>query len=125
MAMARVEVITSVQRRRRWSTEDKERIVAASLEPGAVASEIARQAGIHASQLFRWRRQLCDPPQPQPGFVPLTVTPQPGVAPASALPSIPGVIEVEFPAGMRVRIRGTVDPTMLSAVLGVLAARAR
>jgi hypothetical protein len=47
------------------------------------------------------------------------------VAPASALPSIPGVIEVEFPAGMRVRIRGTVDPTMLSAVLGVLAARAR
>ncbi|NKM21043.1 transposase [Rhizobium laguerreae] len=40
-------------RRRRWSREDKERLVAACLEPGAVLSEIARSAGIHVSQLFR------------------------------------------------------------------------
>jgi transposase len=53
-----VEVITSVQRRRRWPRAEKERIVAAALEPGAVASEIARAAGIHTSQLFRWRQQL-------------------------------------------------------------------
>ena len=55
-----VEVITSVQRRRRWSRAEKERIVAAALEPGAVASEVARAAGIHSSQLFRWRQQLCE-----------------------------------------------------------------
>jgi transposase-like protein len=48
-----VEVITSVERRRRWSRADKERIVAAAMEPGAVASEVARAAGIHTSQLFR------------------------------------------------------------------------
>ena len=41
-----VEVITSVQRRRRWSRAEKERIVAAALEPGAIASEVARAAGI-------------------------------------------------------------------------------
>ena len=29
-------------------------------EPGAVASEVARAAGIHTSQLFRWRQQLCE-----------------------------------------------------------------
>jgi hypothetical protein len=40
------------------SRAEKERIVAAALELGAVASEIARTAGIHTSQLFRWRRQL-------------------------------------------------------------------
>ena len=40
-----IEVITSVERRRRWSREDKERLVAACLEPGAVLSEIARAAG--------------------------------------------------------------------------------
>ena len=34
-----IEVITSVERRRRWSREDKERLVAACLEPGAVLSE--------------------------------------------------------------------------------------
>jgi transposase len=44
-----VEVITSVQRRRRWSRAEKERIIAAALAPGAVASEVARSAGIHAS----------------------------------------------------------------------------
>ena len=50
-------------RRRRWSRAEKERIVAAAIEPGAVASEVARAAGIYASQLFRWRRQLCEPTQ--------------------------------------------------------------
>jgi transposase len=30
-------------------------IVAAAMEPGAVASEVARAAGIHASQMFRWQ----------------------------------------------------------------------
>ena len=54
-----IEVITSVQRRRRWSRAEKERIVAAAIEPGAVASEVARAAGIHTSQLFRWRQELC------------------------------------------------------------------
>ncbi|QIO62664.1 IS66-like element accessory protein TnpA [Rhizobium leguminosarum] len=54
-----IEVITSVERRRRWSREDKERLVAACFEPDAVISEIARAAGIHVSQLFRWRKELC------------------------------------------------------------------
>jgi transposase len=64
MTKTQVEVITSVQRRRRWSRAEKERIVAAALEPGAVASEVAREAGIHTSQLFRWRqRQQAPPPE--------------------------------------------------------------
>jgi transposase len=44
MTKNQVEVITSVQRRRRWPISEKERIVAAALEPGAVASEVARAA---------------------------------------------------------------------------------
>jgi transposase-like protein len=55
-----VEVITSVQHRRRWLRAEKERIVAAAQEPGASASEVARAAWIHSSQLFRWRQQLCE-----------------------------------------------------------------
>jgi transposase len=51
-------VITSVQRRRRWSSEEKRRIVAAAIEPGAVASEVARAAGIHVSQLSRYDPHL-------------------------------------------------------------------
>jgi transposase-like protein len=48
-----IEVITSVERRRRWSAAEKERLVAASLEPSASVSGVAREAGIHASQLYR------------------------------------------------------------------------
>jgi transposase-like protein len=66
-----VEVITSVQRRRRWSRAEKEQIVAAALEPGASASEVARAAGIHVSQLFRWRQQLCERTQVPAGFNPV------------------------------------------------------
>ena len=58
MTNGRVEVITSVQRRRRWSASEKRQLVAASLEPGASVSALAREAGIHASQLYGWRRGL-------------------------------------------------------------------
>jgi transposase len=59
MTISQAEVITSVERRRRWSQGEKERLVAASLEPGATVSEVARMAGLHVSQLFRWRKELC------------------------------------------------------------------
>ncbi|RTL94126.1 MAG: hypothetical protein EKK31_31170 [Hyphomicrobiales bacterium] len=49
MTMPRMEVITSVERRRRWSREEKERLIAALLEPGVSVSEAARTAGIHVS----------------------------------------------------------------------------
>ncbi|MEK9282338.1 transposase [Bradyrhizobium sp. ISRA442] len=43
----------------RWSLDEKERLVAASLELGAIASEAARMAGLHVSQLCRSRKELC------------------------------------------------------------------
>ena len=54
----RIEVITGVGRRRRWSDEDKARIVAESLDPATTSSALARRYGLHASQLFTWRQQL-------------------------------------------------------------------
>lgn len=61
-----IEVITSVVRRRRWSHQVKERLVAVCLEPDAVLSEIVRSAGIHVSQLFRSRKELCQIKKPRP-----------------------------------------------------------
>ena len=59
MTKSRVEVVTSVERRRHWTTMEKEQLVAATLEPGASVSVVARQAGMHPSQLYGRRRQLC------------------------------------------------------------------
>ncbi len=49
MTSTQIEVITSVERRRRWSAAEKERLVTASLEPGATVSEVARAAGTDSS----------------------------------------------------------------------------
>ena len=114
MTSAAVEVITSVQRRRRWSSEEKRRIVAAAIEPGAVASEVARAAGIHVSQLFRWRQQLCGPARNAPAFSPVAVVAEP----ASSM------IEIEFASGARLRIAGAADGAMVSAIIKALAREA-
>jgi transposase len=120
-----VEVITSVQRRRRWSRAEKERIVAAAIAPGANASEVARQAGIHQSQLFRWRRELCGRRRSEPGFVALTVAAEPGPSSREPLAVTAGIIDIEFATGVRVRITGAVDPSTLSATIAALAKGAR
>ena len=52
----RVEVITSVQRRRRWSAEEKAQIVQETYAPGMSVSLVARQHGIGPNQVFSWRR---------------------------------------------------------------------
>jgi transposase len=55
-----VEVVTSVQRRRRWTAEQKKQFVIESEEPGSSLSAVARKYGIHPNQLFRWRRLMQD-----------------------------------------------------------------
>lgn len=124
-----IEVIRSVQRRRRWSRAEKERIVAAVLEPGAVASEVARAAGIHTSQLFRWRQELCRSApsvvESAPTFSAVTIAPalsEPAAMPTPALPGPPSssVVEIEFASGARMRIAGAVDPSMASAMIAAL-----
>ena len=50
--------MTCPERRRRWSAEQKRAIVAESLAPGAVVTEIARRAEICPGQIYRWRREI-------------------------------------------------------------------
>jgi transposase len=71
--MDRVEVITSVERRRRLSAAEKARLVAAMSEPGAVVTEIARREGVVASLLYRWRRQFAAQRETT-AFVPVRVS---------------------------------------------------
>jgi transposase len=115
-----VEVITAVERRRYWSRAEKERIVAAAMEPGAVASEVARAAGIHTSQLFRWRQQLCERAPIPAAFNPVAVTPGTGAI-SSAPAEKAGVIEIELATGGRMRITGPVDARTVAALMNSLA----
>jgi transposase len=124
MTKTQLEVITSVQRRRRWSRSEKERIVAAALEPGVVASDVAREAGIHTSQLFRWRQQFCERTPALVAFNPVAVA----HVPESTAPTLPasspeqaGTVEIEFATGGRMRITGSVNASTVSALIKELA----
>ncbi|BBD36444.1 transposase (plasmid) [Aminobacter sp. Y103A] len=133
MTMPRVEVITSVERRRRWSREEKESLVAASLEPDVSVSEVARSAGIHVSQLFRWRKDLCDRVDAGPSqlvaveIVPAAAPPAVEAPAPSASPGRrrrkSGIIEIELGGGRRVRVDRDVDAEALRRVLDALGSR--
>ncbi len=134
--MDRIEVITSVERRRRWSAAEKARLVAAMDEPGAVVTEIARNAEVCASLLYRWRRDLRGAPARTPAFVPVRVTPEASdEASATALactpPSPPSPppprssITIAFGVEVRMTIEGAPDASTLAKVIGALTARDR
>ena len=55
--MAQVEVFRG-QARRRWSNEDKRRLVAETMAAGGTVHGVARRYGVNTSQLFTWRKQL-------------------------------------------------------------------
>jgi transposase len=116
-----IEVITSVERRRRWSAGEKERLVAASLEAGASVSAVARAADIHPSQLYGWRRRLLRRLPPAASFAAVRIATEP------ALTGLPagGLIEVEFANGSRMRISGALDPVTLTTTLARLASGGR
>ncbi len=109
----RIEVITGVDRRRRWTLEQKQAIVEESLSGHATV--VARKHGIGTGQLYTWRHQLLGSPRSRGvrfARVELTAAPaQPG-----------GLIEIALPDQTVVRINGAVDAGMLRHVLAALRA---
>ncbi len=69
----RVEVLGGVERRRRWSQDDKARIIEETLAPGAKVTEVARRNGIAASVVFTWRRQARTIEKVGPCFAPVQI----------------------------------------------------
>lgn len=125
MTIQRVEVITGLERRRRFSDEEKLRLVEEAFQPGVKATEVARRLGVDVSLLYRWRRQFFGQQPRLPAFMPITVATDASapeeVAEPTAAPATPpaGLIEVEF-ATARLRITGPVDPALVGTVIAAL-----
>ena len=122
--------IIEVGRRRRWSDEEKLRIVTECLEGPRLVSETARRHGITRSQLMAWRRALkvervAPVSAPVPAFVPAVVVPEP-TPPAEAVKrraprqAAQGRMVIEVGRGRRVVVDGAVDAEALARVLDVL-----
>jgi len=124
--MDKISVLPGPERRRRWISGEKLRIVEESLTAGASVTEIARRHDVHPNLLHDWPRQA------RCGALACTI--DPGTAPGgdarfasiAVIPerSVLAVIEIEL-AGARLRITGAVEVATVSAVLAALAGRRR
>jgi transposase len=126
-----VEILTSPERRRRWSTEEKARIVAEATTAGTTVAAIARRHGISRGLVYTWRRELGEVDLPD--LVPVVVeaptgstgsAPSPPARRGRAGPHVAleaaGSIEIVLLGDVRVTLRGRVDSKGLRAVLAAL-----
>ena len=129
-----VEIITGRERRRRWSTTEKLRLVAEMQEPGANVRAVAARHGVCESLLFTWRRQATEgvlvAPE-MPVFMPVQMVeapraiagssrPEPVPLPASAGRPQASLIEIDLGNGRQVRVGSDVNLAALRRVLTAL-----
>ena len=124
----RVEVTVRAERRRRWSAEEKLRIVRETLRPGAVAQVVADQNGIGTGLLYTWRKQMLT--AAITGFATVKTVVEPQAAPLLTAPAVavdPSdaavmevAIEVDLPSGARVRVGSGAGASLLCAVFTAL-----
>lgn len=132
----RVEVLGGLERRRRWSQDDKARIVEETLAPGVKVTEVARRNGVAASVVFTWRRQARTTERAMPCFAPVQIAGAVGTGednPKSPseydrrIRPLPaprtGLIEIDLGNRRRLRVDAQVDPEALARVLDVLERR--
>lgn len=130
-----VDPLARPERRRRWASAQKLRIVQETLEPGAVATLVARRYGISTGLLYTWRKQALAgalagflPVRIVPEEAPALVAPPPEDGVLAAMPHSEsaqadrpaGLIEIDLPTGVRLRVGSDVDSAALGQVLAAL-----
>jgi len=135
------EIISTVERRRSWSAEQKLRIMSEALEPGATVTAVAGRNGVCRSQLYAWLRQARDgrlpgillSPPTAAAFVPVGIDPPLTSPPAAArsaasppsLASSPpscraSVVEISLRNGRGLKVDECIDPDALARLLAVV-----
>jgi transposase len=123
------ESVGSLRTRRRWSVQEKLRIVRETLEPGVSVPVVARRHSVNANQLFIWRGQhrrgelISRTTADRPARL-LAVEVQPPVPEEAELGTRgeseqepAGCMEIQFPGGHRVTVRGRVDARALRVLV--------
>ena len=124
-----MEIITGVERRRRWRLEEKLRIVAEVEQPGASFAAVARRHAVSRGLLWNWRAQVRSG---MPVFMPVQITsdlpplghpalalPGAGPSPGPAAPA-PERIEIALPDGTCIRVGADVGLVALRRVMAAV-----
>jgi len=124
-----MEIITGIERRRRWRLEEKLRIVAETEEPGASFLAVARRHEVSRGLLWNWRQQVRRGdlvPEPMPVFVPVQIMPDAPLALAYPHPAPAPVqaedtrVEIMLPDGTCVRVGADVGLASLCRIMAAV-----
>ena len=119
-----MEIITGVERRRRWSVDEKLRILAEIDRPGASVASVARLHDISRGLLWHWRTRFRNssviaPPVNGSAFVPVRLLAGPAEHEVSTASGSAG-IEIVFPDSVRMIVSPGVNLDLLGRVLSAL-----
>ena len=125
-------VLSGPERRRRWTRAEKLRLIEETLAPEATVAEVARRYDVHPNLLHSWRRQAqqgvltggagaSPAPADATGFAAVAIEPPVPSLPASGRTAAGSMIEIEFAAGVRMRITGPVESSTVLALIRLLA----
>jgi transposase len=130
------EIISQVERRRRWSVEEKVRLLEATMQPGASVAAVADRHGVSRSLLFYWRKQAKAGLMPgvtplasleAPVFAPVVIAAeaQPGQKPSpkpprKMAPRADCTVEVSLSNGRVLKADEGIAPERLSALVAAL-----
>jgi transposase len=115
--MGQMTLITGGERRRRWSAEERVRILAAIEEPGAVVAEVARRADVSTSLVYKWRREARSAASTS-GFAQVIVEDAPQGPAHVSEPELAAIL-VEM-KDARVRIGANASSALIAATLKAL-----
>ncbi|MEI6560416.1 MAG: transposase [Rhodospirillaceae bacterium] len=108
--MGQVHFITGVERRRRWSDDQKRAVVAAAFAPGTVVSEVARRADVSRGLIYHGRHEFRSS---SPGFAQVVVSP--ALSAPAPVRAPEAMIEIVVGSGSRLRLPA-VSPQLASAI---------
>ncbi len=118
----RIEILTGGGAPHRRSDALKAKIVAESLEPGIMVTELARRHGVRASQIHLWRKHAREGrlalPAP-PAFAEVVITPAPSAPREPASAAAAAAIEIET-AKIAIRVRAGAEAEIVTAIIQAL-----
>jgi transposase len=119
--MMRAEVLVGPERRRRWSVEEKLRIVHEAAVPGVRVADVARRREISRAQVYQWRAAAREGRLTAPGdgiasFVPVTVAPLPA-APGQGEAEVGQPVEIGLAGGRSLKVWSSLPSAALRRLI--------
>lgn len=109
--MAQMTILAGPERRRRWSDEQRERILSDAFQSGARVCDVARRHDVARSLIYQWRRAARR--QAEPAFVPAVLLDE---LPETVVEATPAIV-LDLPDGGQLRIFASASPALAVAAL--------